>query len=130
MIALRGCQRKPELRVCVGQRDGGELHLDGESALGASGGGDCGVMGVSDCLDDRESETMTLGVARPCGIETLEGLEEPGELWGRDLLAVADDRENRVAMRGVGGDLDAAAGMVVADCVVNQVEDEAFREAS
>src|SRR5438876_9459553 len=117
------------LRVRVVDGTCGELHLYEESALGAGVGGDCGVMGVGDCLDDGESEAVTVGVARTGRIETLERLEESGKLRHWDLGAVVDDRQDRMAMRGAGGDVDAAAGMVVADCVVDEVGHEAFGEA-
>ncbi len=55
------------------------------------------------------------------GVESLERLEETRELAGRDHRPGVGDRERRRAPRGVGYDVEPAAGNVVTDAFVTRL---------
>ena len=66
------------------RRGGGwEAELDYEAAAGSGLCDDGGVVGVGDRLHDREAEPDPVGRGACVRAESLEGLEEAGELAGR-----------------------------------------------
>ena len=97
-------------------------------SAGASGG-DGGVVGVGDRLDDGEAETEAVSVVGAAGVESLERLEDPLELARRDRRAGVRDGEDGATVAGVGCELDVAAVDVVVDGVAEEVGDEPLDEA-
>ena len=95
-----------------------EADLDVEAAVGA---GRRSVMVASWA----SAIALTMERPRPSpfasrgagGVESLERLEDPLELARRDLRAGVRDGENGSTVAGLGVELDAAAGDVVADRV-------------
>ena len=67
-------------------------------------------------------------VVTAAAVEALERLEEPIDVASRDVWAAVGYGEDRLAVGGIGGDVNFPAGDVVADGVVDEVGDEAFEE--
>ena len=105
---------------------GGEVDVDSEAAAGSGLCGDGGVVGVGDRLYDGEAEPDPVGRGAWVRAESLERLEEAGELAGRDHGSGVRDREGGASCGGVRGDVEPAAGNVVTDGVRDQVRDEAL----
>ena len=74
-------------------QDCGEPDLDLEASARVRLGGDGGLVGDRDCLDDREAEPEPVGAVCAFAVESLEGLEEPVDLIGRDREAGVLDPE-------------------------------------
>src|ERR1035438_7349206 len=86
-----------------------------EAAFGRRVRGDDRVVGGGDGRDDGQAKSVPAAVAGAGGVQPLERLEEPVDLSGRDHWAAAGDREDGAAVPGPGGELDRAAGNIVAD---------------
>jgi hypothetical protein len=68
-------------------------------------------------------------VVGPTGVESLEWLEQPLYVAGREYQSGVGDRHHGLSAVGDrGGDLNVSAGQVVADGVVDQVGDETLDE--
>ena len=81
-------------------------------------------MCICDRTDDGEAEADTFAPGPAVRVESMEGLEQAPDLAARDRGAAVRHRENGSSRRGVGCDLDPAAGDVVPDRVRHQVGDE------
>src|ERR1700722_8442174 len=84
---------------------------------------------VGDGLDDRQSQSVSTVVVGTGAVEALEGFEETLDLFGVNGGAGVGDSEDGAVVSGRGGDLNISAGGVVADCVVEQVGDQALEES-
>jgi len=87
---------------------------------------DRGVVAVGDRLDDGQTDTGAVSGGAGVRAKALEGLEQAVQLACRDHRAGVRDREHGAARGGVRGDLEPAAGDVVADGVFDQVRHEAL----
>jgi hypothetical protein len=83
-------------------------------------------MRVGDRLHDGEPEPDPIGTGAFLRAVSLEGLEQPGELAGRDHVPSVRDHDGRVATGGVRGDVEPACRHVVTNGVLYQVRDEAL----
>jgi hypothetical protein len=91
--------------------------------------GELGTVRVGDHLDDGESQSVAVVVAGSGAAQSLEGLEETLDLFGRDGPATVRDRHEGVPVAGSGGDVDTSAAGVVAYRVVDQVGDKALEQS-
>jgi hypothetical protein len=71
---------------------------------------------------------VAIGVLGAGAAESLEGLEETLDLFGRDGRAGVRDGQDGVAVEGSTGHFDISSGGVVADRVVEQIGDQALEE--
>ena len=128
-----GLDRQQRGWACVGRGGqsgyGGEADFDGEAALRARARGELGAVRGGDRLDDGESQSVSVVVPGTGAAQSLEGLEETLDLFGRDGRAGVRDGHEGAAVAGPGGDLDLSAGGVVADRVVDQVRDQALDQS-
>jgi hypothetical protein len=94
-------------------------------------GGEGGVVRSGDGSDDGEAEAVAVAifVVGAAGAEALEWLEETIDFVGRDDRPRVRHREDRLAVCGIGGDLDEPALDVVGVGVVDKVGDETFDES-
>ncbi len=97
-----------------------------QAAAGSGLCGDGGVVGFGDRLHDGEPEPGPVGRGACLRSESLERLEQAGELTGRNQRAGVCDREGGASCDGGRGDVDLAARNVVTDGVIDEVRDEAF----
>ena len=74
-----------------------EPNGDGQAPFGACAGGEGGVVGLGDGVDDREAETVAVAAAVPLGRRSLEGLEEALDLAAGDDWPAVGDREGRLS---------------------------------
>ena len=92
-------------------------------------GAELGMVRVGDRLDDGESESVAAVVLGTGGAQSLKGLEETLDLFGRDDRPGVRDGQEGMPLADFSGDLDASSGDVVADRVVDQVVDQALKES-
>ena len=85
-------------------------------------------VGGGDRVDDREPKAVPVAVAGARGSESLEGLLEAVQLLGSDHGAVVGHRQDGLSCLGRGRDVDATAGQVVRDRVVDQVRHQTLDE--
>jgi hypothetical protein len=83
----------------------------------------------SDGGGDGQAEAGSAGLIGSVRVETLEGLEQPLDLSGGYRGAGVGDEQERVPVPCSRGDLDLAAGGVVAQRVVGEVGYEPLGEA-
>ena len=107
----------------------GKGHPYVEAAWGAGAGGEGGAVGVGDGADDGQAEPVSFAVAGPLGAELPERLEQVLDRVRRDECAGVADRDDGARGGQCRGDLCLAAGQVVPDGVVEEVGDQAFRQA-
>jgi hypothetical protein len=127
----------PGAALRPGRRRGGragrcsraKADADSEAAAGLGLRGHHSVVGVGDCLDDREAEAETAGGGPGPRVESLKRLEETSQLLGRDQLAGVGDNQDSTPWLGAGCDFDPAAGEVVPDRVRDEGGDEPLQEA-
>ena len=81
-----------------------------------------------DGFDDGQSEPVPVLVVCPAPIEPLEGLEEAVDVRRRDQRSGIGHRQDGLAVRHSGSDLDPAVGLVVPDGVGEQVGHEPFHQ--
>jgi hypothetical protein len=108
--------------------ESGESHVDSQAAAGWGLGGDGGVVRVGDRLHDREAEPDSVRSLAWTSAESLEGLEEAGELAGGDHGSGVRDREPGASSDGVRGDFEPAVPDVVIGGVGDQIRDEALEK--
>lgn len=108
---------------CTGS---GKAHLDLEATSGSGGGYERGAVGGGDGLHDRQAESHTFAAVGAEQSESLERLKESPHLLAGDLGAGIGHRDEGAAGTSAAENLDVAAGRVVVNGVVHEVDDEAF----
>jgi len=109
--------------------ESGERDLDLEAAFASRASAEGRVVGDCDRRDDREAEPDAVASVRAVGTETLERLREPLDLGGWDERSAVRDREHGLATRAAAcRDVDPAAGHVVAQRVVDEIDDQPLGE--
>jgi len=88
------------------------------------------AVGGGDRADDGQAETGAAGGAGAVGLEAAEGLEQGVDLGGGDRGAGVGDPDHGLGAGAAGVDLDPAAGLVVADGVLDQVGDQPLQQGA
>src|ERR1700723_1302820 len=107
-----------------GQADGNVGALIREGGVGLGGKGDRALGSLHDGLGDRQTETGPAGVAGAGRIAAIEAIEDVGQSFGPDAVAVIlNDNDGGL---GVGGELefDAGGGWAVLQGVEEQVREQ------
>src|SRR6202034_786428 len=112
-----------------GQRALRKSHCDIQAALGARAGAQRGTVGVGDRPDDGQAEPVSPVVANPLGAELPEWLEQMLDRIRGDERAGVSDRYGGAAAGHCRRDRYPAAGGVLPDGVVDEVGDQALRQA-
>src|SRR4029450_1295315 len=107
---------------------GWQLHPDLQAAIGQGLGGGGAAVGGGDRADDGQAETGAAVGAGAVGLQSVERLEQGRDLVGGNEGAAVGDRDKGHGAGVAGVDLDPAAGLVVADGVLDQVGDQPLQQ--